>query len=134
MVWSDLSSSWWTISFQSQQTLSITVLGVNLDFSTVCEASPRSEHHIFHTLMSCKIYFATPIYIYFKNGSISFGFSRDSQMGTWSIRFFTVNSHTQVLSFFWYPALYKLFKTVFWSMFSFTVMSQDEMCQFIFIF
>ena len=127
MVWPVSSSSWWTIPFQSHQTLSITFLGVNTGFATVYEASPGFDHDLFRTLLSYVIHFSSLVIIRFKNGSISFRFGSDSQMETRSIKFFTVNSRgTQVSSFFWYPVLCKWFKTVLWSMFSSVAMSRDE--------
>ena len=127
MVWSGSSSSWWTIPFQSHQTLSITFLGVNAGFATVCEASPGFDHNLFRTLFSHVIHFSSPVIIRFKNGSISCRFSSDSQMKTRFIKFFTVNScGTQVSTIFWYPVLCKWFKTVLWSMFSSVEMSRNE--------
>ena len=130
MVWPGSSSSWWTIPFQSHQTLSITLLGVNTGFTTVYEASSGFDHDLFRTLLSYVIHFSSPVIIRFKNGLISFHFSSDSQMETRSIKFFTVNSRgTQVSSFFWYPVLCKRFKTVLWSTCSSVAMSQDEICR-----
>ena len=130
MVWPGSSSSWWTIPFQFHQILSITFLGVNTGFATICEVSPGFDHLLLRTLLSYVIYFSSPVIIRFKNGSISFCFRSDSQMETQSITFFTVNScGTQTLSFFWYPVLCKWFKTVLWSMFSSLAMSRDEICR-----
>ena len=127
MVWSGSRSSWWTILFQSHQTLSITFLGVDTCFATVCEASPGFDHDLFRTLLSYVIHFSSPVIIRVKNGSISFDFSSDWQIETRSIKFSTANSRgTQVSSFFWYPVLCKWFKTVLWSMFSSAAMSRDK--------
>ena len=76
----DLSSPWWTIPFQSHQILSITFLGINTGFATVCEAFPGFDHDLFCTLLSYVIHFSSPVIIRFKNGSISFRFSSDTQM------------------------------------------------------
>ena len=82
------------------------------------------------TLLSYMINFSSPVIIRFKNGSISFRFSRDSQMETRPMKFFTGNScGTQLSSFFWYPVLCKWFKTVLWSMFGSVAMSQDKICR-----
>ena len=106
MVWPGSSSSWWTIPFQSHQTLSVTFLGVNTGFATVCEASPGFDHDLFRTLLSYVIHFSSPVIIRFKTSSISFRFSSDSRMETRSIKLFTVNScGTQASSFFWFPVL-----------------------------
>ena len=130
MDWTCSSSSWGTISFQSHQTLSITFLGVNTGFATVCEAFPDLDHDLFRTLLSYLIHFSPPVIICLKNSSISFRFSSDSQMKTRSIKFFTVNScGTQVSSFFWYPVLCQCFKTVLWSMFGTATMLRDEICR-----
>ena len=130
MVWPASSSSWWTIPFQSHQTLSITFLGVNTGFAPVCEASPGFDHNLFRTLLSYVIHFSLPVIIRFKNGSISLRFSSDSQMETPSIQFFTDNScGIQVSSFFLYPVLCKWFKTILWSMFSSIAMSRDQICR-----
>ena len=135
MVWPGSSSSRWTIPFQSHQTLSITFLGVNMDFATVCEASPSFDHDLFRTLLSYEIHFSSPVIIRFKNVSISFRFSSDSQMEIRSIKFFTVIScGTEVSSFFCYPVLLKWFKTVLWSMFNSVAMSRDEICRSTLIF
>ena len=130
MVWPGSSSSWCTIPFQSHQTLSITFLGVNTGLATVCEASPGFDHKLFRTLLSYVIHFSSPVIIRFKNGSISFHFSSESQMEFRTIKFLTVNSwRTQVSSFFWYPVLCKLLKTVLWSIFSSVARSRDEICR-----
>ena len=87
MIWPGSSSSWWTIPFQSHQTLSITFLSVNTGFPTVCEASPGFDHDLFRTFLSYVIHFSSPVTIRLKNGSILFRFSSDSQTETRSINF-----------------------------------------------
>ena len=135
MFWPGSSSSGWTIPFQYHQILSITFLGVNTGFATVCEASLGFDHDLFRTLLSYLIHFSSLVIIRFKNGSISFRFSSESQMETRFIKFFTVNScGTQVSRFFWYPILCKWFKTVLWSMFSSVAMSRDEISRYTSIF
>jgi len=74
--------------------------GVNSGFATVCGASP-CFHDLFHTLLSYVIYFSSIVMNRFKNDSISFHFSNNSQMKIRSIKFFTVKScGTQTSSFF----------------------------------
>ena len=75
--------------------------------------SNPTKHSASRSFSHIIIHFSSPVIIRFKNGSISFRFSSDSQMESRSIKFFTVNwCGTQVSSFFWYPDLCQWFKTV----------------------
>jgi len=55
-------------------THSITFLGANPGFATVCGALPCFDHDLFHTLLSYMIHFLSPVMRRFKNGSILFGY------------------------------------------------------------
>jgi len=86
-------------------THSITFLGDNLGFAIICGTSPCFDHDLFRTLLSYVIHFSSPVMSRFKNASVSFRFSNDSQMEIRSIKFFIVKSYgTRTSNFFLYPA------------------------------